>query len=180
MKPQTKESLSALIEHACKLHAEYEVAKQSAITFDQLFYERESDGKIMRYRDAESIIKSACFPLADFQLIDNKIKGIYLFSEKTANGLKPVYIGISRNILQRLKQHCYGKSHYQASLEYRIQTTDQPNTKGRNEFKLDEENRRVKHFYINIIPIEDDYSLYFLEVAIAGLLNTPWNHFKTH
>jgi hypothetical protein len=104
MKPQTKESLSALIEHACKLHAEYEVAKQSAITFDQLFYERESDGKIMRYRDAESIIKSACFPLADFQLIDNKIKGIYLFSEKTANGLKPVYIGISRNILLLLME----------------------------------------------------------------------------
>lgn len=180
MKPQTQESLCVLIEHARKLQAEYEVAKQSAITFDQLFKKRNSDQKTMRLPNLEPVLRSACFPSSDFQLIDNKIKGIYLFSEKTANGLVPVYIGISRNILQRLKQHAYGKSHYQASLEYRIQTSGKRPPRSRKEVILDVVNRRVKHFYINIIPIEDDYALYFLEVALAGLLQTRWNHFKTH
>ena len=61
MKPQTKQSLYELIEHACRLQSEYEVAKQSAIVFDQLFKKRESDEKIMRRSNLEPGLKAPVF-----------------------------------------------------------------------------------------------------------------------
>ena len=42
--------------------------------------------------------------------------GCYLLIE----GTRPIYVGISRGVLKRLRQHVLGNTHYDASLAYRI------------------------------------------------------------
>ena len=39
---------------------------------------------------------------------------------------------------------------------------------------------KIREYKVCFIPIENDYELYFLEVAIVGILKTYWNNFKTH
>jgi len=36
------------------------------------------------------------------------------------DGRRPVYVGISRSVIQRLQQHVKGRTHFSASLAYRI------------------------------------------------------------
>jgi hypothetical protein len=38
----------------------------------------------------------------------------------------------------------------------------------------------VRNLHVALIPVQEDYDLYFLEVALAGILKTKWNSFRTH
>lgn len=38
----------------------------------------------------------------------------------------------------------------------------------------------IRNFKVVLVNIENDYELYFLEVALAGIFKTKWNSFKTH
>ena len=38
----------------------------------------------------------------------------------------------------------------------------------------------LRNFKVALYPVLNDYELYFYEVALAGILKTKWNTFRTH
>ena len=117
---------------------------------------------------------------------NNEIKGIYLFFEDNI----PVYVGISRGILRRLKNHFLGKSHFDASLAYLI-ARDKYDKEievymgERSKFPFDKyvpaiQSEMIENWTISIIPTLDSYEMYFIEFYLACELKTKWNTFETH
>ncbi len=121
---------------------------------------------------------------------------MYVFGEKDEN-IIPVYVGISRDIFKRLKQHGWGKTHNAATLAYLIADKEfRYNSNVRelgfsvvsksqrkhieNEADVPKAKELVRRFKVAIYPIENDYELYFHEVAVAGILQSKWNSFRTH
>jgi len=107
--------------------------------------------------------------------------GIYLLFHENA----PFYIGISRNVLNRLKQHVAGKSHYSASLAYKLAKEQKPDFTGkRNEMKFEfinkAQNYILEHCKASVLPIYNAEQLYLLELYTAMQLKTPYNTFETH
>lgn len=116
---------------------------------------------------------------------ENDFIGCYIFTEKD----KPVYVGISRTVIQRVIQHVKGRTHYDASLAYRIATEHYPHTMRRNEIMIDEGFRkefenakeRIRSMGVSYIEIENDLELYLFEAYCAMELDTfKWNTFRTH
>src|SRR5471030_296541 len=69
-----------------------------------------------------------CGPAAIAQSIgrEGDFSGCYVLIENK----KPIYVGISRSVLRRLRQHFTGKTHFDASLVYAIAQRRSP-TKGK-------------------------------------------------
>ncbi len=104
-------------------------------------------------------------------------QGMYVFSE---NG-QPVYVGISRNVFSRIKQHFYGNTHFSASLAYFIEKKATNHSEDREKLIFFHRQEIMReNFRINIIPITCDYELYWMEVTLAGMLGTMHNEFRTH
>lgn len=117
---------------------------------------------------------------------ENEFKGLYIFGEEIKGNVEPVYIGISRTIFRRLKQHGWGQNHNECTLAYLWANHEYHKSdfkKGRKYFCNDElqlGRLKVQSFKVVLIPEPTDYDLYFMEVALAGILKTKWNSFKTH
>lgn len=114
---------------------------------------------------------------------NNEFKGLYIFGEEMNGKIVPVYVGISRTIYRRLKQHGWGKKHNECSLAYlKARFYDNKLTRASidNETHLVPKKEIIQSYKVVLISVELDYDLYFLEVAIAGLLKTKWNSFRTH
>ena len=120
--------------------------------------------------------------------IMNEIKGLYVFYDKNDT---PIYLGISKTIIRRIKQHFFGKIHNEATLVYLIaQHKNNQNSKPwkGNRDKLptfinDRENiqkEMINNWKIQIIPEPDDYKMYLKEFYYSCHLKTCWNTFKTH
>ena len=124
---------------------------------------------------------------------------LYVFGETRNKKVVPVYVGITRNIRDRLRNHCFGKTHNTATLVYLIAVNKyRPKSKVEGHLfdvevvskiprelieahtDINKARDKVQNFKVAVIPIEKDYELYFHEVAIAGILKTYWNSFKTH
>lgn len=119
----------------------------------------------------------------DTSKANDEIKGFYVLGESNGIEVVPVYVGISGKVIRRLRQHTYGKRHNQASLAYLMakhETGHQNDRAKMGEEDIKKQRGKIKEFKFTISPIEDDFDLYFLEVCIAGILNTKWNSFKTH
>jgi len=114
----------------------------------------------------------------------NEVKGLYIFGAlNKENIFEPIYIGISRSVFRRLYQHTWGEKHNEASLAYLMAKTRLQYSKTRNTLsisELEQEQLEIKNFRVIIIPEENDYDLYFMEVYLAGKLKTKWNSFRTH
>jgi hypothetical protein len=115
----------------------------------------------------------------------NEFKGLYVFGEEVNDEVIPVYIGISRTVYRRLRQHGFGKLHNQCSLAYLMAKNEngdiaRATIHTNNEDELLRKKELVRSFKVALIPFENNYELYFLEVALAGILKTKWNSFKTH
>ena len=102
---------------------------------------------------------------------------------------KPVYVGISRSVVQRLIQHVKGSTHYDASLAYRIASKRYPNNLLRSEAMKDDRFRiifeeskaYILSLNVSFIEVENDLELYLFEAYCALELNTSkWNTFRTH
>lgn len=117
---------------------------------------------------------------------DNEFKGLYIFGEEVNCKIIPVYIGISRTVFRRLKQHAWGKKHNECTLAY-LKTKE----KGKNEnieigrSTVTNEDMLpakeiIQNYKVVLVPEKNDYDLYFLEVALAGKFKTKWNSFRTH
>jgi hypothetical protein len=95
-------------------------------------------------------------------------------------------VGISRSVFRRLKQHAWGKKHNECSLAYlktkhnfEIDNIEISRATITNEDMLPAKNI-IQNYKVVLIPVKKDYDLYFLEIAIAGILKTKWNSFRTH
>lgn len=137
-------------------------------------------------------------PMADFAIegegpralcqkygLEDDFPGCYVLIE---NG-KPIYVGISRTVLARLRQHVRGTTHFDASLAYRIAARRMPRGHTRakameaEDFKAQfaaakEYLRNLNVAYVKII---NPLALYVFEPYCAMRFDTSmWNNFETH
>jgi hypothetical protein len=116
----------------------------------------------------------------------NEFRGLYVFGEKTEeNSIKPVYVGISRTVYRRLRQHGWGNYQNECTLAYLIakkqfNLTFNKNDKKKNKDNLQIGKNEVKKFKVALYHFENDYELYLMEVILAGMWKTKWNSFRTH
>ena len=98
----------------------------------------------------------------------NDVKGLYIFYEDN----KPIYIGISRAILRRLKHHFLGKIHNEATLVYLmlrhkhdtilgLYTGERANLALFQNERMFLQNKIRTNWRIAIIPETDNYKMYF-------------------
>ena len=111
--------------------------------------------------------------------------GCYVLSEEG----KPIYVGISKNVLQRLRQHVRGTTHFDASLAYRIAAQKMPhgNTRSKametEEFKaqFNAAKEYIRSLNVAFVKIINPLALYVFEPYCAMRFNTDvWNTFETH
>ena len=102
---------------------------------------------------------------------------------------KPFYVGISRTVVSRLRQHGMGKTHFDASLAYRMACEKAPHESTRDQAMKDpkfqkefQEAQRLLHeSSVAFIEIVNPLELYLFEPYCAIELNTSeWNTFRTH
>jgi hypothetical protein len=119
-----------------------------------------------------------CGILADFP-------GCYVLID----GEHPVYVGISRKVLSRLRQHVRGRTHFDASLAYRIAQRRHPTSGKRATVMNDAAFKRafedakayLAGLQVSFVQIENPLELYVFEAYAAMSLHTyEWNTFRTH
>lgn len=102
---------------------------------------------------------------------------------------RPIYVGISRSVLSRIRQHVTGQSHFDASLVYAVAQRRLP-TKGqrskvmeRREFReaFSEAQQYLRGLDVAFVEISNPLELYLFEAYAAMELDTgEWNTFRTH
>jgi hypothetical protein len=111
--------------------------------------------------------------------------GCYIFMEHA----RAIYAGISRKVLSRIHQHLCGKTHFDASLAYRMAKRKIPTRLKRGEAMQDPAFRKVfdecqahlRGLRVAFIPINNDLEIYLFEAFCAMELDTwDWNTFRTH
>ncbi|WP_375517823.1 GIY-YIG nuclease family protein [Leptospira wolffii] len=138
--------------------------------------------------------------IKDLSKLDSKItldhksekdfKGLYiLFDESVVQ-----YVGISKNVLLRIKQHFLSNSHYSASLVYLMALKDHEQSVGGKykykglrkdlpnfkKYRSDQQEIMRNQWRISFIPEEDSFHLHVLEAYAACELKAKWNSFQTH
>lgn len=117
--------------------------------------------------------------------LEGDISGCYVLFDKG----RPVYTGISRGILGRLKQHVCGTTHFDASLAYKMAAKEIQISKTRAEAMKDpqfitafeEAQRYLKTLSVSFVEIPNSLVRYVFEPYCALHLNTgTWNTFETH
>jgi len=117
--------------------------------------------------------------------LKSDFSGCYLLLENE----KPVYVGISRKVIARLRQHVCGNTHYDASLAYRIAAKDFDHKKTRSEAMKDvifkaaflKARSYIESLTVAFVEIENPLALYVFEPYCAMYFNTDkWNSFRTH
>jgi hypothetical protein len=105
------------------------------------------------------------------------------------SGKKPIYAGISRAVIARLRQHVKGKTHFDASLAYRMAKQRAPHKLQRGKAMLDGQFRsefeqargRLRRMRVAAIRIDCPVELYAFELYCSMKLDTAkWNTFRTH
>ena len=115
----------------------------------------------------------------------NDFQGCYVLSDISG----PIYVGISRSVIQRLIQHVKGKTHFNASLAYRVAAYNYEHEMSRGEAMahpkflqcFEEAKEYIKNLSVAFVEIKNDLELYLFEVYCSMELDTAqWNTFKTH
>ncbi|TGM04823.1 endonuclease [Leptospira barantonii] len=113
-----------------------------------------------------------------------EFSGCYVFSE----GEEHKYVGISRNVVLRLRQHLKGKNFTHSSLAFKI-TKKKMNLGLTNKESMRNEEflkefrnvqKRISTWGLSVIEISDPVELYLFEVYASLKLNTVYNNFETH
>jgi hypothetical protein len=101
----------------------------------------------------------------------------------------PFYVGISRKVVARLRQHGLGTTHFDASLAYRMACEKVPHDTTRAAAMKDpvfrqafnEARRLLIGSAVAFVPIANPLELYLFEAYCAMELDTfEWNTFRTH
>lgn len=106
---------------------------------------------------------------------------------------RPVYVGISQHVIQRIMEHIRRGDHYTASLAYRIAFHRYPHTKTADQAmqdllfrsRFDEAQAYIRELDVAFIEISNPLELYVFEAYCAmelqtGLDSGGWNTFATH
>src|ERR1035441_5237563 len=102
---------------------------------------------------------------------------------------KPFYVGISRGVIGRLRQHSTGSTEFNATLAYRMANEKVPHEMTRSEamkdpaFRaaFDEAQTLLRGCTVAFIEIPNPLELYLFEAYCAMALDTcEWDTFKTH
>lgn len=117
--------------------------------------------------------------------LSSDFSGCYVLLE----GTRPIYVGISRKVLSRVRQHMLGRTHFDASLAYLIAQRRLP-TKGQRSVNMENPEFRVafasaqeylRSLCIAAVRIDNPLELYIFEAYAAMALGTSeWNSFRTH
>lgn len=116
----------------------------------------------------------------------NEFKGLYIFGEEKDGRVIPVYVGISRTVFRRLRQHAWGKNHNECTLAYlktkaKWKLEDKEATRATiTNDDMDTARTVIINYKVVLWSVPEDYDLYFLEVVLAGKFKTKWNSFRTH
>jgi len=110
--------------------------------------------------------------------------GLYVLLEDG----RPVYVGISRRVVARLREHLTGKTHFDASLVYAMARKKWDGNGRRGELMKNDAFRkgfsgaqeRLAQCKVAFIEVVDPVTLYLFEVYAALELNCEWNTFRTH
>ena len=111
--------------------------------------------------------------------------GCYVLLQKG----KPFYVGISRAVISRLRQHGLGRTHFDASLAYRMACKSVNHTLTRDDamkdiaFKnaFDRAQQLLRDSSVVFVEITNPFELYVFEPFCAMELGTgEWNTFRTH
>lgn len=126
--------------------------------------------------------------LREFDL-PRDFSGCYVLIEN----ITPIYVGISRGVIGRLRQHVYGKTHYDASLAFRIAMKQHPDQTIENLTRaeamndplfgtsFEEAQTYLRSLQVAVVAIENPLELYVFEPYCAIELDThQWNSFETH
>ena len=117
--------------------------------------------------------------------LQKDFKGCYVMYEKN----EPFYVGISRCVVSRLRQHVRGNTHFEATLAYRIAKKEFPHKSTRDEAMKDPgfieqfnyAKERIGRMHVVFVEIEDPLALYIFEPYCAMKYKTSeWNTFETH
>jgi hypothetical protein len=117
--------------------------------------------------------------------IQKDFSGCYVLIERGA----PKYVGISRGVITRLRQHLLGKTHFDASLAYAIAQRRCPTRGRRSETMADARFREAfqdaQAYLVGLdiayVDIENPLELYLFEAYAAIAFATfEWNTFRTH
>ena len=105
----------------------------------------------------------------------------------------PIYVGISRGVIGRLRQHVFGKTHFDASLAFRVAMARHPDRAVANLTRSQamqdplfgtsfaEAQTYLRSLQVAVIAIENPLELYVFEAYCALELDThQWNSFETH
>ncbi len=122
--------------------------------------------------------------LTEFKFFSD-FSGCYVF---IANK-RPIYVGISRTVFQRLRQHVRGTTHFDATLAYRLACDAHPhnmtradamvNTEFQNHFSKAKD--YISGLDVAFIEIENPVELYIFEAYCSMELDTcKLNTFQTH
>jgi predicted GIY-YIG superfamily endonuclease len=155
----------------------------NCLTLGEL-YQQAPNGKV--YRQSHLFEELGYMPntkSGENNRTNNEIQGLYVFGECVDGKVVPVYIGISRAVFRRLRQHGWGKLHNEATFAYRMAATDLKHKTGRTTLastEIEKQQKIIKTYKVAILQEEHDYDMYFMEVYFAGKLKTPWNSFRTH
>lgn len=118
----------------------------------------------------------------------NDFSGCYVFIEDS----KPIYVGISRGVVQRIMQHVHGARPNQASLAYRMAAAERWPTGPRPTIELAMQDERMAQLFMDAkaklatmsvatVQIECPVELCLFEVYAAMRLGTGvHNSFRTH
>jgi hypothetical protein len=111
--------------------------------------------------------------------------GCYVLSEPS----RPVYVGISRKVLTRVRQHMLGKTHFDANLAYSIAQRNCP-TGGQRATAMESEcfkaafseaQAYLRRLHVAAVQIDNPLELYVFEAFASMALGTSeWNSFRTH
>lgn len=117
--------------------------------------------------------------------LDGDFSGSYVLIEDS----DPVYVGISRSVLARVRQHVLGRSHFDASLAYLIAQRRLP-TKGQRSKNMEIPEFQVafagaqeylRGLHVATVRIDNPLELHVFEAYAAMALGTAeWNSFRTH
>lgn len=116
---------------------------------------------------------------------DRDFSGCYVLIRDS----KPFYVGISRGVVGRLRQHGRGSTHFDASLAYRMACEKEPHGNTRDEAMKNPKFRQafdaaqalLRNSSVAFVEISNPLELYLFEAYCAMELDTcEWNTFRTH
>ena len=121
--------------------------------------------------------------------LDHDPSGCYVLID----GWRSIYVGISRGVLKRIRNHVRGSTHFAATLAYRIAATQHPHMMTAShamrdtefQMRFQESRNYLMSLTTAFVEIANPLELYLFEPYCAMELRTGfetggWNTFLTH